>query len=313
MEQLDKLKDLTTKIESGIKSVYESENYKKYLKQATLFHEYSARNMLLIFTQNENATRVAGYNKWLKFNRQVQKGEKGIYIIAPYKVEVKKPDENGEYKAHTMIKFKPTTVFDISQTVGEPLAEICNNLQGCLKEYDKIFQALKSLTNCQISFEALDQNTNGMYIPFQNKIILKTFMSDEQSIKTFVHELAHSILHKNDRFSREIEEIQAESVAFMVCDSLNIDTSNFSFEYIADWGKKQTIGELQSCLTDIQDCALQIITKLDFQMHELTVTKDANSKNKVTLSEKINNAKQVNYDNTFIKESLFNDKQYSFQ
>lgn len=281
----DKVKELSEKLMEGVKQTFESDNFKNYLKFVSSFHSYSLRNSILIFTQQRNASQVAGYNAWKKLGRYVKRGEKGISIFAPSKSTVRKNvpvlDESGNPKNNpdgtpliedieeTRIKFFVTTVFDVSQTDGDPLPQICNELQGTVKDYEKIFNAIKKHSPYKVVFEKISGSTNG-YCDYENaKIAIKTGMSEEQIIKTLVHEFAHATLHEETVKGREQREVEAESVAFIVSNFLGIDTSSYSFGYVASWSKGMELEELQSVLENIQQTANQIINTLQEEFQRI--------------------------------------------
>lgn len=251
-------KEILNKIETGIKEVFTSEKYLNYLKFLSNFHSYSVNNSILIFSQNPEASIVAGFNKWKKLKRNVKKGEKSIKILAPLIKKIK----NDEDEEESVINgFRIVSVFDVSQTEGEDLPTLCDELTEEVKEYETLFNKIKSITSLPIEFKPLE-NCKGYYSPDENKIAIKEGMSESQTIKTLVHELAHSILHKDTKKSRATAEVEAESVAYVVCNQLGIDTSDYSFEYLATWSSGQDVKELKGSLSIIQKTADKIIKKL---------------------------------------------------
>ncbi len=290
MPDNEKIRELSAKITDGVKKTFEGDNFKKYLNSVSLFHDYSMRNTMLVLMQRENVTHVAGYQSWKKLNRFVKRGEKGISIIAPTTVTVKKEksiyDDYGNEKftaagnpvteqvKETCINFTVAHVYDISQTDGEPLPEICRELQGDVDNYEKIFNALKSISPYKVVFERIENDTKG-YCSFENKkIALNLGMSEEQIIKTLIHEFAHAVLHKASDKSQEQKEIEAESVAYIVSDFLGLETSGYSFDYIADWSRDMQLGELQQILDNIQSSANEIIHLLQEEMKSLEKVQD---------------------------------------
>ena len=386
----DKVKEITDKLEQGIKDLFDSEKYKAFLDTMAKFHRYSYNNSLLIMFQKPDASAVAGYTDWIKkFHRYVRKGEKGIKILspAPYKKDVKVPvlDEKGNavlgedgnkvYNAETVTvpAFKVTTVFDVSQTEGEPLPSISSKLEGNIENYEKFFRALKEISPVPIELETIDSAANGYFNPIENRIAVRNDLSEMQTIKTAIHEIAHAKLHSiepnekmyevvelfgkkalflNERIddsrlpdglyrydlrgsdndpgipisveknvavnhagciilsepmnfdgkdyiplddelnftgeekgirelwqeaypdkaniSRNTKEVQAESVAYTVCQRFGLDTSDYSFGYIAGWSSGRDIKELKESLKVIRAAAADIIRGIEQRMPELT-------------------------------------------
>ncbi len=294
----DKVKGLLKQLEAGVKDVFSSEKYMKYLKVMSKFHNYSLNNTLLILMQKPDATLVAGYKAWqTKFKRYVNKGEKGIQILAPatYKtvVEMEKIDpetqqpvigEDGnpviEKVEVTKPYFKPVYVFDISQTSGEPLPEITTRLTGDVENYGTLFESLKQVSPFPIKFEAIQGKTNGYCDPVNKRIAIKNGMSQAQTIKTCIHEIAHAKLHgiKDDntiqeRKDRHTEEVEAESIAYVVCSYLGLDTSDYSFGYVAGWSKDRELPELKKSLNTIQKASSKLIQDIENKFKELSKEK----------------------------------------
>ena len=295
--QKDKIKEITDKLEAGIKDLFSSERYMEYLQTMSKFHNYSFNNTLLIMFQKPDASAIAGYNAWKdKFHRQVKKGEKGIKIIAPapYKktIEVEKLDKAGQpvfdgdgkpvmtTKEIQVPTFKVTSVFDVSQTEGEPLPTIATQLEGNIETYEKFFRTLKEISPVPITLEPIDSGANGFFNPVENRIVVKDSLSEMQTIKTTIHEIAHSILHAlpekgedgvtvDDRPDSRTKEVQAESIAYTVCQRFGIDTSDYSFGYIAGWSSGQETKELKASLEVIRETASDIIEKIEEKMPEL--------------------------------------------
>lgn len=301
--QKDKIKEITDKLEAGIKDLFSSEKYIEYLQTMSKFHNYSFNNTLLIMFQKPDASAIAGYNAWRdKFNRQVKKGEKGIKIIAPapYKkmIEVEKTDKSGKpifdgdgnpvmtTKEIQVPTFKVTSVFDVSQTEGEPLPTIATQLEGNIEAYEKFFRTLKEISPVPITLEPIDSSANGFFSPVENRIVIKDSLPEMQTIKTTIHEIAHSMLHAlpekgedgvvaDDRPDSRTKEVQAESIAYTVCQRFGIDTSDYSFGYIAGWSSGQDTKELKASLEVIRETASEIIGKIEEKMPELTQEKKA--------------------------------------
>lgn len=295
-KNLDQVMEL---LQNGVKDVFTSEKYRNYLTMLSKFHNYSYNNVLLISLQNPNATLVAGYNDWVKkHHRYVKKGEKGIKIIAPspYKKEVSVPilDNNGnkvivdgkplmEEKTIQAMSFRTVSVFDVSQTDGEPLPQLLSELTDNVKNYNELFEAIKAYSEYPINFEDISGDIKG-YCSYKDKrIAIKNGMSESQTIKTAIHETAHSHLHEpnpNDpiRDSRNIKEVQAESVAFVVSNYFGIDTSEYSFNYIAAWGNLE-LNELKNSLSIIQKEASAMINGIEEKYQELSKSREAELKN----------------------------------
>lgn len=228
----------------GVEQVYTSENFTKYLDTMRKFHNYSINNCLLIAMQMPDASLIAGFNDWKKkFKRSVKKGEKAIKILAPipckYTVKETLDDGSEQETEVTFQRFKPVPVFDISQTDGAELPEICKPLTEDVQGYDEIIKKLIDFAQYPVTFEHIDTGAHGYFNQAKGKIVINEGESQAQTIKTLVHEITHSILH-NDVFCQiptEVKEVQAESTAYMVCSELGLDTSGYSFEYVASWAK----------------------------------------------------------------------------
>jgi len=284
------------RIDEGVNAVFTSEKYMEYLKFASKFTDYSARNTMLINMQRPDATFVAAFGGWKKLGRYVQKGEAGIEILAPvtYKtnqyVEFDRPatDEFGNQlynddgtekmetvqKALTGLAFKPAYVFDVSQTDGKAIPDPFTELQGDIDSAKKeaIFKALEKVSGIPIEFQDIQGSAKGYYSPMQNKIVIKTGMSDLQTLKTAFHETAHSLLHDPDKkivtvkAPRNEKEVHAESVAFMVAERFGMDTSEYSFPYIASWSEGKQKDQLMRALDEIQDAAKAITSAVEWEL-----------------------------------------------
>ena len=266
---MDKVNKALTMLNQGVSELCESENYRKFLTTLAKFHQYSFNNCVLISMQCPEATHVAGYNTWKsKFNRQVRKGEKGITIVAPAPYNSEEPvikdgkplfDEAGMLVTESVKrwKFRSATVFDVSQTEGEPLPALVHNLKDPVDGFYTYLQALESVSPVPVRFDDISQN--GYFSFNKQEIVIKRGMSESQTIKTLVHECAHALLHgKADGLNRQTREVQAESVAFCCCSAFGIDTSDFSFGYIVGWGNRD-LKELKESLTVIRDASSRII------------------------------------------------------
>ena len=278
----DKIKELTDKLEAGIKGVFESSRYKEYLSTMNKFHSYSYNNSMLILLQNPEASYVAGYKTWLTLDRHVRQGEKGITILAPCPYKVKKAvevidDKTGQVKRDLQGKpvteekeiqyanFRAVSIFDISQTEGKPLPELAEELKGEIPDYKVLMDSIREVAPVPIRFETWDGSKKGHYNLGKKEIVIKSGMSDLQTVKTAIHETAHSILHKDQAHIKDSAtmEVEAESTAFIVCQHLGLDTSDYSFGYLAGWSSDKTLPELKSSLQTIQKTAHEVIESLD--------------------------------------------------
>lgn len=259
------------KVEQGVEQVRHSESYKKYLKVMSQFHDYSICNSLLIYSQCPHASYIAGNKAWKTlFHRHVIKGSRAIKIIAPFKVKLKRDDdtENPDDEDTYIIRYKTVNVFDISQTKGQELPSIVSEIQGYHEKTRFLLEAFQELTkekDIQVSFinskedKRLRSGANGYACPNKNKIVIKRDMSINHQLKTMVHEYAHVQLHKDTNKSKEHKEIEAESVAFVVCNSFGLDTSEYSFGYITSWSEGMKSEQFKQILQDIQSKANEII------------------------------------------------------
>lgn len=323
----DKVKELSEKLMEGVQQTFLSDNFKKYLRFVSSFHNYSLRNTILIMLQHEKATQVAGFEAWKKHGRYVKRGEKGIAIFAPQKYKVKKEvvvlDELGNEKLNpdgtpmtessdeTRIKFAVTYVYDVSQTDGKPLPKICNELQGSVDQYEKIFNAIKKISPYKIVFEEIADGSKGYCNYSESKIAIKHGMSEEQIIKTLIHEFTHATLHEESDKCRERREIEAESVAFIVSDYLGIDTSSYSFGYVAVWSQGMELAELQSVLESIQQTASQIINSLHEEL-QLLEKSEIEPEGKIqNLSDRLNRAAEKSSELASDKEITNYEKKIS--
>ena len=311
--QKEKIKEITDKLEQGIKDLFESDKYKEYLSVMSKFHSYSFRNTILILMQKPDASRVAGFTAWQdKFKRSVKKGEKGIKILAPapFKKDIEESefDKNGNpilnadgsnrttTKTITVPAFKVTTVFDLSQTDGKEIPTIANQLTGNVEEYEKFFKALKAISPVPIELEKIDRAANGYYHLTEKRIAVRNDLSEMQTIKTTIHEIAHAKLHalpekeeneviEDDRPDNRTREVQAESIAYTVCRHFGIDTSDYSFGYVACWSSGKETAELKASLEVIRTAADEMITDISEKLNELEKTQEQ-SKEQITDDDK---------------------------
>lgn len=273
-------------LESGVEELFTSNRYQEFLKTMAKFHNYSFNNTMLIAMQRPDATLVTSYKNWQSMGRQVMKGEKGITIIAPapYKKMKEKEvlDENqrpimgtdGKPKTEkveiTVPHFKAVTVFDIAQTSGEPIQTLAPELlTAAVQDFDSFMQAIQKISPVPIRFDEIDGNANGYYHNADKEIVIKKGLSESQTLKTAIHETAHAKLHdreimeslgvEKDRLTKEVE---AESVAYCVCSSFGLDTSDYSFPYIAGWSSSREMKEMKASMDVIRKTAGEMINQL---------------------------------------------------
>ena len=299
----EKLKEITDRLEQGITELFESERYREYLRVMSKFHNYSFNNTLLIAMQKPDASLVAGFFAWKNnFGRNGMKGEKGIKIISPspYKVkqEMKKIDPHTqqpiigkdgkpvtEEKEITIPAYKVVSVFDVSQTEGKELPDIAvDELTGDVERYRDFFAALEKTSPVPIGFEQIPGSSHGYYHLEDKRIAIQEGMSELQTLKTAIHEIAHAKLHDIDlnapeneqqpRVDRRTREVEAESVAYTVCQHYGLDTSDYSFGYVAGWSSGRELSELKSSLETIRSAAAEIINSIDETLAELSKAQD---------------------------------------
>ena len=299
----EKLKEVTDRLEQGITELFDSERYREYLRVMSKFHNYSFNNTLLIAMQKPDASLVAGFSAWKNnFGRNVIKGQKGIKIIAPspYKVkqEMKKIDPHTqqpiigkdgkpvtEEKEITIPAYKVVSVFDVSQTEGKELPDIAvDELTGDVERYRDFFAALEKTSPVPIGFEQIPGSSHGYYHLEDKRIAIQEGMSELQTLKTAIHEIAHAKLHDIDlnapeneqqpRVDRRTREVEAESVAYTVCQHYGLDTSDYSFGYVAGWSSGRELSELKNSLETIRSAAAEIINSIDETLAELSKAQD---------------------------------------
>ena len=293
----ERLQQITAGIEQGIKELFESEKYMRYLSVMSRFHRYSVNNTMLIYMQKPDATLVAGYNKWKnQFERHVKKGEHGITIIAPTPVkkkieeqkldpDTKAPILDAEGKAVMEEReveipmFRPVKVFDVSQTDGKPLPELASSLSGNVQNYEAFMEALRRSAPVPLSVEPMAANMDGYFSPDQQRIAIRAGMSEVQTVSAAVHEIAHSKLHNYAKAQEEAaragdkeppkkkdrntEEVEAESISYAVCQYYGIQTGENSFGYIANWSQGKELPELRASLETINKAAGELINDID--------------------------------------------------
>lgn len=300
----ERLQEITAGIEQGIKELFESEKYMRYLSVMSKFHRYSVNNTMLIYMQKPEATLVAGFNKWKnQFARHVKKGEHGITIIAPtpYKKKIEEmkrdPDTHApildadgktvmEEKEIEIPMFRPVKVFDVSQTDGKPLPELASSLSGTVPHYEAFLEALRRSTSVPIEFEPMAANTDGYFSPDQQRIAIREGMSEVQTVSATVHEIAHSKLHNRQKMQetaaagdnapdqpkpkdRRTEEVEAESISYAVCQYFGIQTGENSFGYIASWSKGKELKELRASLETINKTSCELINNIERHYKEI--------------------------------------------
>ena len=293
----ERLQQITAGIEQGIKELFESEKYMRYLSVMSRFHRYSVNNTMLIYMQKPDATLVAGYNKWKnQFERHVKRGEHGITIIAPTpfkkKIEEQKldPDTKApildaegkavmEEREVEIPMFRPVKVFDVSQTDGKPLPELASTLSGSVQNYEAFMEALRRSAPVPLSVESMAAKMDGYFSPDQQRIAIRAGMSEVQTVSAAVHEIAHSKLHNYAKAQEEAaragdkeppkkkdrntEEVEAESISYAVCQYYGIQTGENSFGYIANWSQGKELPELRASLETINKAAGELIADID--------------------------------------------------
>ena len=296
------VREITDKLEQGIKELFESERFKEYLRTMSKFYNYSFNNTLLIAMQKPDATLIAGYTSWKRnFDRQVMKGEKGIKILAPapYKAQeerekidpaTQKPvlDADGKPVTETVEvmrpAFKVVSVFDVSQTDGKELPDIMvDQLTGDVERYEDFWRVLKEISPVPVELEKIEGGAHGYYHLVDKRIAIDEGMSEMQTIKTLIHEIAHAKLHAvdpdaktapEDQKDRHTKEVEAESVAYTVCQRYGIETSDYSFGYIAGWSSDKETKELKSSLETIRSTAAEMIESIDAKLKELVASRE---------------------------------------
>ena len=271
--QRERIQEITEQLEADVAAVFESDAYKAYLKCMSKFHNYSLNNTLLIALQRPDASLCASYTSWQRdHGRQVRKGEKGIKIIAPckYKVELDEKDDDGNQKIAERTGFKVVTTFDISQTDGPDLPTVgVNELTGEVGDYRILFNALSEICPVPIYTEDIRNGAKGYYSDADRKIVIKSDMSQLQTIKTMIHEMAHEKLHAKEHLDedhildRRTKEVEAESIAYTICQHYGLDSSDYSFSYIAGWSSGKEVKELKASLERIRSAADEMITGID--------------------------------------------------
>lgn len=290
----DRLGRLMEQLEKGTQDIFENGRYAEYLATMSKFHRYSFRNTILIFLQRPDASHVAGFHAWKKdFGRNVKAGEHGIQILAPCPkrkwLDCAKldpltgqpvKDENGNtVRENTLItipRYRAVTVFDISQTEGPSLPSLCvDELHGEVGDYRRIYERLTALSPVPVEVEPMLHTTaKGYFSGKEQRIVIRSGMSEVQTVKTLTHEIAHAMLHDTShtpdagKKSRREKEVEAESVAYVVCQHFGIDTSDYSFGYVAGWSKGKELRELHAALNTIRKTAAEIIDAVEPPVRE---------------------------------------------
>lgn len=293
----ERMSQIQEKLEAGVREIFDSEKYKDYISTMAKFPHYSINNCILIVSQCPEASHVCGYKKWqTDFNRVVNRNEHGIMIIAPmtYKADVEEAvfdsenhpvlDSNGKQVTETVTRefqgFRPAYVFDVSQTSGDPLPTLATMLSGGVEDFEKMKDILIAISPVPISFEEITGGANGYFSPATQSIVVKEGMSELQTIKTMIHEIAHATLGhggKDDKWDRETKEVQAESVAYWVTQMVGLDTSDYSFGYISGWSKDREVTELKENLDLIKTTADKISADLERELSKnVEQTEDLN-------------------------------------
>lgn len=297
------MREIVDSIETGIKELFESDKYRKYLATMSRFHRYSLNNVMLIHLQRPDATLVAGFNKWRdQFGRNVMKGEKAIKIIAPtpFKKKIEEAkidpdtlmpllDKDGntvmEEKEIRIPMFKVVSVFDVSQTQGKPLPQLASNLSGNVQQYEIFMEALRRSSPVPMEIKPIERDTDGYFSLTNQSITIRAGMSEVQTVCAAVHEIAHSKLHNYDQNTiladdgetvlapeekdRNTEEVEAESISYAVCQYYGIETAENSFGYIATWSQGKELKELRASLETINRTASELITDIDRHFAEI--------------------------------------------
>ena len=282
----EKMSALQEKLVDGVKEIYESGKWAEYIAVMSKFPNYSINNCILIASQCPTASLVCGYKKWqTDFNRTVNKNEHGIMIIAPikFKTDVEEPmfdenarpvlDENGRQKKEVVKRefqsFRPAYVFDLQQTSGDPIPTLATLLDASVDDFEELKEIVMKVSPVPVEFSADTGGANGYYSATQKKIVIKEGLPELQTIKTMIHECAHARLGhggEDDKWDRESKEVQAESVAYWVASMLNLDTSDYSFGYIAGWSKNKEVSELKENLELIKTTADEISSLIEEEL-----------------------------------------------
>ena len=268
----EKLEAITAKLEAGVQEVFTSEKFAEYLTTISRFHNYSFQNCLLIAMQCPEASLVAGYKKWQTMNRQVMRGQKCIDILAPIfkkvEEEITRADGSKETKEKQVLTgFRTVPVFDISQTEGEELPSLCEKLTDRVDGFLQLLNKLETLSPVAVTYEDISGGASGYFSPMEEKIVVKHDLPELQKVKTLTHEISHAILHcidgEEEKTDRNTKEVEAEAVAYTVLQYLGLDSSDYSFGYIAGWAGDKDVPQLKQSLDTIRRTANTIIEGLE--------------------------------------------------
>lgn len=292
------MEEITSKLEKGVKDIFDGANYQQYLNFCAKLPRYSVNNQILIMMQKPDATMCQSFTNWKEVNRHVRKGEKGIRILAPAPYKMQKEQEKVDASGKTVLDkdgepvketvevtinaFKPVSTFDISQTEGEPIPTPgVDELTGSVEGYETLLAAIKEVVPVPISFEQIESGAKGFYHLEENRIVVQEGMSEAQTVKTLLHEASHQALHSKEAMdsagekkSKNQKETEAESVAYVVCQHYGIDTSDYSFPYVATWSADKEVPELKASLDTIRRTASELIVKIDEKVQTLTTVKE---------------------------------------
>ncbi len=256
------------RLDAGIHKVYSSDRWEQWLQSLSKFYDYSLGNTILISMQMPTATHVASFRSWKRdFNRYVKKGERGIEILVPMLVKDSKEDADEERRR--LVGFRVGHVFDVSQTDGEPLPTLVDEVAGSVERYAAVMEAVSKVSKYPVTFvHDMPEGANGFFRRGE-LIAIRSGMPEGQTVKTALHELAHSRLHDGDPEGmpdRAMREVQAESVAYAVSAALGLDTSGYSFGYVASWAVGRTDEEMRACLQVVRDAAKSMVEDLQAAM-----------------------------------------------
>ena len=292
------MEEITSKLEKGVKDIFDGTNYQQYLNFCAKLPRYSVNNQILIMMQKPDATMCQSFTNWKEVNRHVRKGEKGIRILAPAPYKMQKEQEKVDASGKTVLDkdgepvketvevtinaFKPVSTFDVSQTEGEPIPTPgVDELTGSVEGYETLLAAIKEVVPVPISFEQINSGAKGFYHLEENRIVVQEGMSEAQTVKTLLHEASHQALHSKEAMdsagekkSKNQKETEAESVAYVVCQHYGIDTSDYSFPYVATWSADKEVPELKASLDTIRRTASELIVKIDEKVQALTTVKE---------------------------------------
>ena len=278
-----RVKDITQKLEEGVRGLFESDKWKAFLDTMAQFHTYTWRNTLMVMAQKPDATRIAGAGLWKKLGRNIIKGQKALWVLGPQLVRRKTEDDGVERMADdpdtqgegTYMVFRLRPVFDVSQTEGKELPDICNDLKGDAYEYQRFHDAIVAISPVPIETCRMHGTVHGWFSPKEHKIVIRNGMSERQTLKTMIHELTHAKLHNEEEMKvspkdQRTMEVEAESVAYVVTKHYGLDSSDYSFGYIAGWGDGKDMKVLGKSMSTIQKTSREIIDMLNERMGRQT-------------------------------------------